>query len=250
MSIDELQQVRDANPVARSTEPPPLALLRARVDAERPRPRAAIDVRWRRRRVTVTAAAMAAAIAAVGAFVIGAGSDPQATAAPVRSDGLLLGEYFAPFRAPAQGNEPDNPFRQHVRRAFAVDPATARRLAVPGAVVWVAADETRVCISARSALQPNGARGACARPSQILDAGLFVSGSPSPTYVRTRGLPAGTTEITGLLPDGVSNVTFTLANGSRRDVAVIANAVAVTVPSRPQRVSFRDRNNVAHSGRM
>ena len=137
-----------------------------------------------------------------------------------------------------------------MRRAFAVDPATARRLAVPGAVVWVAADETRVCISARSALQPNGARGACARPSQILDAGLFVSGSPSPAYVRTTGLPAGTTEITGLLPDGVSNVTFTLANGSRRDVAVIANGVAVTVPSRPQRVSFRDRNNVAHSARM
>ena len=248
MSIDELQQVRDANPVARSPGPPPLALLRARVHAERHR--VGVGVRWRRRRVTVTAAVMAAGVAAVGAFVIGAGSDPQATAAPVRSDGVLLGEYFAPFRAPAQGDDPDNPFQEHVRRAFAVDPATARRLAVPGAVVWVAADERHVCISARSALEPHITGGACARPPQILNDGLFVSGSPSPGYVTTKGLPAGTTEIAGLLPDGVSSVTFTLADGSRRDVAVIRNGVAVTVRSRPQRVSFRGRNNVAHSGRM
>jgi hypothetical protein len=261
MSIDELQLVRDANPVARSPEPPPIGLLRERHDSARRGRRAGMAIGWRRRGVTVTAAAVAAAVAAFAAFVIGAGSDPQATAAPVHSGGLLLGEHFAPFRAQAQGDDPDNPFAQRPgdptdqaseRRlaTLAMDPRSARRLEVLGAMVWVAANDTLVCISARSALEPNGTRGACARPVQILEDGLYVGGRPSPAYVKARGLPAGTTEIAGLLPDGVSSVTFTLADGARRDVTVTDNGIAVTLPSAPQDVRFRDRSNIAHLHRL
>ena len=251
MSIDELQRVRDANPVARAPEPPPLAQIADRLDYDRSRRRAiGAVVPWRRRRVTIGAAVIATLAAAFSAFVLGAGSDPQATAAQVRSGGLLLGDYFAPFRAPAPTAAAGNPFRENLTGRVTVDPASARRLAVPGVMLWVAADESAVCISARSVLEPNVARGACARPAQILDDGLFVTGSPSPAYVVAAGVASGTSEIAGLLPDGVGSVTFTLADGSRREVTVVGNGVAATLPSQAQRVSFRDRNNVAHSRRM
>jgi hypothetical protein len=251
MSIDELQQVRDANPVARAPEPPPLAQLAQRLDEDRSRRRGAGgELRSRRGRVTIGAAAMAALAAAFSAFVLGAGSDPQATAAQMRSGGLLLGDYFAPFRAPAQGDQPDNPFRKKVPGLVTVDPASARRVAVPGVMLWVAADDTQVCISARSVLEPNAVRGACARPAQILDDGLFLTGSPSPAAVAATGVASGASEIAGLLPDGVNSVSFTLADRSRHDVAVVDNGIAATLPSRPQSVTFRDRDNVAHSLRM
>ncbi len=252
MSIDELQRVRDANPVSEAPHPPPFRAIARRVDEERSEP-SVVRLSWLRRRVPALGAVFAATTAAALVIVIGVGSDRDASATSLRSGGVLLGDYFAVFRRPADAGSDDNPFASPAPRTrlgrLSVDPASARRLDLPGAAVWVAADNEQVCLSVHSNFE-NSVGGACARPVQILQEGLFTAGSPSPAYVQGAGLPPGTTQIAGLLPDGVDTVTFTLADGSRRGATVTDNGVALTLPSWARSVSFRDRHNVLRTRPM
>lgn len=205
---------------------------------------------WRRPRVAGLTAVAAAMFAALVAFFAGAGSDPTATATAIRSGGVVLGDRFAAFRKPAQGNEPDNPFaRQH--GLVTVDPATARRIYIAGVELWVAADENQVCISASLTVgTPGSAGGACARPAQILDDGLFVSSRPSPADVTAENLPAGTTQVAGLVPDGAEQLTFTLSDGSHHAATIRNGGVVATLPLFPTQMSFRDRDGAVHKARL
>lgn len=197
------------------------------------------------RRFTALTATAGAAAAALVAFLAGAGSDPQATATPIRSDGVVLGDSFGAFRVPPPADLTGNPFAER-RGLVTVDPASARRLTVPGPDVWIAADDRQVCIGVASITEARSFAGACARPAQIIDGGLFTMSRPAPADVTASGLPEGTTQIAGLLPDGVKSVTFTLADGSQRQAAVTGNGVTITVRSLPAKVSFRDASNVLH----
>lgn len=208
--------------------------------------------RWRPRAIggTVLAAAVAAAIA----FVIGAGSDPQATASSVRSDGTLLSAHFQVFARAPQADDADNPFATTATTRLIdplaenaqveVDPDSVHRLPVPGQHVWVAATSRKVCMAASSQAEAGVTRVVCARPAQILDDGLFLWGSPMTFRSGVRA------EITGLLPDGVRRVTFLLADGQSVDAEVTDNGVAASLPSQPTRVRFRDRDNALHSAHL
>jgi hypothetical protein len=200
-------------------------------------------------RIATLSTAAAVAIAAAIAFAAGAGSDPQAAAEGVRSGGVLLGDYFAVFRSPAQAADPSNPFEGPMKSLLRVDPATARRLDVPGQDLWVAASDTQVCIAHVLINQGRSVAGACARPAQLVDDGLFGTGQPAPADILANHLPKGATELAGLVPDGVSSVTITLADGSRQTIAANDNGVAATFPSTPTMVAFRDRDNVLHTTR-
>lgn len=198
-------------------------------------------------------ATLAAAIAAVIAFIIGAGSDPRATADPVRSDGTLLNSRFAVFDRTSDSGDPGNPFATTASPQLldpmapdgrlAVDPGSVHRIALPGQNVWVAANSRKVCISAPPQAKAGATRVACARPAQILEAGLFLWGRPTPRH-------AGGVEIAGLLPDGVDAATIVLDNGVTVDAKVSDNGLAASLPSTPARVRFRDETGNQHNARL
>jgi hypothetical protein len=198
------------------------------------------------RPIATISALAAMVVAAVIAFAAGAGSDPQATARGLRSGGILLGDYFAVFRGPPQGANPGNPFAGSTTSLVDVDPASARRLDIPGANVWVAASATQVCVAGALVDGGSAVTGSCARPTQIVDGGLSGEGRPAPADVAAEHLPAGTTDVYGLVPDGVGRVTFTFADGGDRTLAVTDNGYAGTFPSSPTRISYRDRDNTLH----
>jgi hypothetical protein len=207
------------------------------------------QLRPRRRRVATSGAVLAATAAAVIAFVLGAGSDPHATATSVRSDGMVLNARFAVFEGASEANDAGNPFAptatpQLLAPLSGGEPMkvirdSVHRLALPGQNVWVAATARNVCISAASLVEPGAVRVACARPAQILDDGLFAWGRPSRDDLHA--------EIAGLVPDGIQHVTFLLADGRAIRATVASNGVAAALPAPPTRVQFRDRDNVAHS---
>jgi hypothetical protein len=202
-----------------------------------------------RRPFAISGAVLAATAAAVIAFVIGAGSDPRAAATSVRSDGMLLNARFAVFEGASDANHAGDPFATTATpqlmaplsggARMKVIPDSVHRLALPGRSVWVAATERNVCISAASHLEPGATRVACARPTQILDDGLFVWGRPSHDD--------GQAEIAGLVPDGIQRVTFVLSDGSEVPATVSGNGVAAALAAPPTRVEFRGRDNVPHS---
>jgi hypothetical protein len=183
----------------------------------------------RRRRRAVGLALAGATAAASLAFVLGAGSDPHAVAVRAADDGLAA--HFAPFRRPAEMPPADV--------GAGLDAGTARRLATPGAELWVGRGRGgQVCLSHARA---SGFAGACARFAYVLAEGLFSGGRPAPGTSAS-----GANDVEALLPDGVSSVTFSLADGSRRAVAVVDNGLAAGFAAAPLSARFRDGAGVQH----
>lgn len=205
--------------------------------------------RARRRRVGPRAAVLAiaaAATAAVIGFALGAGSDPHATAAKARSAAERLGEHFAVFReAPSGENAAGNPFRE-TGPGLGVSAAEARHLKIADRDIWVAAGDAQVCLMASRAIGAGGFGGACVRPAQAEDNGIFTWGHPAPADVDALHLQPDTSEVAALVMDGVRSVTFTLADGSTRVVGVTGNTLLATFPTSPRSARFRDGNGASH----
>ncbi|MTD47474.1 hypothetical protein GKE82_25050 [Conexibacter sp. W3-3-2] len=185
-------------------------------------------------------ATAAACLAASIAFFIGAGSDPTATANNVRSGETLLRSQFAVFGTASEASEPGNLLTPERLGRLALKDASIQRLAVPVGVVWVGADDERICIAAQ--LNTTAAdRGACVRTAQALDTGVYTLG-------QDRGTSQA--EVAALIPDGVTAVTFVLANGDRQAAEVTDNGVFATLPALPERVTFQDRDGAQRSVRL
>jgi hypothetical protein len=210
-------------------------------------------LRWlsglRARKRSIAIAVGAAAIAAVVAFIVGAGSDPHASATDPPT-GDVLTDHFAIFRqAPAKVTDAENPFTPS-GKLLGVNVADARRVTVADRDVWLARGTSKVCLMTLGTVGSGASAGTCVRATQVLADGAFVWGHPAPADVASQRLPADTAEVAGLVPDGVASVTFTLADGSVKQVPVTSNVVAATFDASPRSARFRDADDVAHNVRL
>jgi hypothetical protein len=193
------------------------------------------------RRAAAGLALAAATAAAVVAFILGAGSDPHASAINTAARDELSA-HFAAFR-----RAPDSlPPRYDPSGMF--DPGTVHRLATPGGVaLWVGRSRDwagrhsgdRMCLMQLRTNNSSG--GGCARVDQVLADGFFTVGHPAPG-----GTATGTAEVGALVPDGVKRVTFVFAGGSTVDVPVMDNGVSTTLPATPKTARFLDANGNTH----
>ena len=195
------------------------------------------------RRSRVLAGTLVAACASASlAFMLGAGSDPQATANDVRADGVLLRAQFAVFGKDSDAQLPGNPFTAERMGRSEMQAPSVHRLSVPQADVWVGADERQICLSA--AIEgSNAARGSCARPAQVADSGLYVLGREAPTG---DAVADARTAVAGLVPDGVATVTFHFRDGTPVSAPVVGNGVATSLTEFPVRATFQDEQGEEH----
>ena len=218
---------------------PELRAELVRVAARRSTPHRRRRRRYRSRALAGTGAATA--VAATVAFMLGAGSDPRATAKDVRSAGVLLSDHFAVFGEPSDAEQPGNPFTAAKMGRFAIQPDSVHQL-TPSDGLWVGADAQRICLSVAIEGE-NSERGSCARPAQVIESGLYTIGHEAPTG--DRGVDARTT-LAGLVPDGVTSLTFRLRDGTEIPVAAQRNGVFADLPDAPLRATFVDANGNRH----
>lgn len=213
------------------------------VAAARAVPRQAPSRRPVRRSRVLAGTLTAAAASATLAFMLGAGSRPQAVANDVRSDGVLLRSQFAVFGRASDAQQPGNPFTADRMGRSAMQAPSVHRLEIPQADVWVGADERQICLSA--AIEgATATRGACARPAQIADSGLYVLGHDAPTGDAAAD---ARTRVSGLVPDGVASVTFHFREGTPVSAPVVDNGVVASLRDFPVKATFRDDHGEEHS---
>lgn len=208
-------------------------------------------IRHRARAISIGSAALAAAAAAVIAFAAGAGSDPHATAAVIRADGTVLNTRFAVFDRPSDSDQAGNPFAASATPNL-LDPLAAdgklsinadsvHHLALDGTTAWIGATTSKVCLTATSQQDLGATRVVCARPTQVLDDGLYLHGSEA---------NGNASEIAGLVPDGVQSVTIALSSGAHIEAAVSDNGISAQLPADPISVTFRDAQGALHTSRL
>lgn len=188
----------------------------------------------------------AAVTSATFAFMLGAGSDPEATANDVRSDGLLLRTKFAVFGKPSDAQKPGNPFTAAQMGRVTLQASSVHRLDLRRGDVWVGAGSHQICLSAR--IEGENARGgSCARPAQVADSGLYTLGRSAPTGDQTVD---ARTEVAGLVPDGVTTITFHFDEGPPVLAPVVDNGIFATLHDFPARLTFLDDRGAKHSVRL
>ena len=210
-----------------------------------------------RTNVTLPLAIAAATCVGVVAAVVSSGTDDRARAGSARVHAAVSApsavpsvlSRYAVFQRPAP-SAGTNPF-ERIAAYTSVDAASARPIASADGQVWAAFGADKVCVQAKSNLEPAGSPGACA-PLQSFRAGESLIGwsRPSPAAAASAGVSSSTAEVYALVPDGVDHVDFTLTDGTDTTLEAYANGVFGQLPHPPVEQRFTDASGTHHVQRL